>query len=510
MLKKLFIGIIIIIMSASLFTACGSNNGNNPSGENKNGAEESSDNASGNVETLYLFNAKGENAAGFEAMCNAFTKETGIPTKAFSVGSGEDSDEPLRAQMNSSNPPAIYTLQALRALPEWLESGRVLDLSTVDDEEFKSIVNGIPNNMRLSDDGVASYGIPYGVEGIGYIVDSQMLADLFGSEAGESVLQELQTCSYDDFKALCEAVDEYIAAPSALQVTLNGNVYTLQAEKNGLAKNLTGVFAFPGSEKWVYADHLLNMPMSTIAKMPADAKNATNDSINAAKSAFKAYAEALDFITSHAAGLKGHATRGQELINSANFGYDQTIQMYADGNALFIQQGNWAASNIAKISQEVENRSSFIPLKMPFTDDMIQDGRTAKEINSSIIVTTGNYYAINAKTSKTVQKEAVQFLTWMMKPENVQHYIVDSFNFIPYNAGKETKLKDALATSIQNYLASGKTINDTVVGTPKTWSGENVGTALLEKYLITPDWTEETYDDIASLCVEKWIELKEE
>ena len=31
--------------------------------------------------------------------------------------------------MNSENPPAIYTLAALRALPEWKESGRVLNLS---------------------------------------------------------------------------------------------------------------------------------------------------------------------------------------------------------------------------------------------------------------------------------------------------------------------------------------------------------------------------------------------
>ena len=71
---------------------------------------------------LVVFNAKGENASEFEEMCKAFSEETGIATKAFSVGSGEDSDEVLRAQMNSDTPPAVYTLQALRALPEWKES----------------------------------------------------------------------------------------------------------------------------------------------------------------------------------------------------------------------------------------------------------------------------------------------------------------------------------------------------------------------------------------------------
>ena len=58
--------------------------------------------------------------------------------------------------MNSENPPAIYTLAALRALPEW-----------------------------------------NGVEGIGYIVNKNMLSDLFGSDNGELVLTELSTCSWD-------------------------------------------------------------------------------------------------------------------------------------------------------------------------------------------------------------------------------------------------------------------------------------------------------------------------
>lgn len=109
---------------------------------------------------------------------------------------------------------------------------------------------------------------------------------------------------------------------------------------------------------------------------------------------------------------------------------------------------------------------------MPFTDEMIQDGRTAEQINSSIIVTTGNYYAINAKVSEEQQKQAVEFLKWMEKEENVQKWIIDSFKFIPYNVTPEMKLENPLSESIQKYLSAGQTFNDTVVGTPKTWSGE--------------------------------------
>ena len=230
--------------------------------------------------------------------------------------------------------------------------------------------------------------------------------------------------------------------------------------------------------------------------------------IDEAKPAFMAYAEAIEFYTDHAAGLNGHAGRGADLVNSANFGYDQTVQMYADGNALFLQQGNWAYSNIAKVDEAVAERSSFIPLKMPFTDSMMLNGRSAEQLNSSIIVTTGNYYAINAKVSEKQQEYAVEFLKWMMKPENVEKYIVGEFKFIPYNVTEDMELDNALSTSIQSYMEEGNVINDTVVGTPKTWSGEKVGTALLEKYLRQEEWDDSTIESIGELCVDSWKELK--
>ena len=46
--------------------------------------------------------------------------------------------------------------------------------------------------------------------------------------------------------------------------------------------------------------------------------------------------------------------------------------------------------------------------------------------------------------------------------------------------------------------------------TPKTWSGEKVGTALLEQYIGKEEWDDETLDQIADLCVNSWKELKSE
>ena len=497
MIKK-FKG-LIAMAAAAVLCVCISGCSNNQNG----GGEQT-----GKKETLYLFNSKGENAEQFKKMCDDFTAETGIPTSPFSVGSGQDAIEPLRTQMNSKNPPAVFSMQGLKELPEWKESGRALDLTTVEDAEFKAIVDSIPDAMKLSLDGKASYGIPFNVEGYGYMVDSQMLADLFGEDRVSDLLKDLKSCSYEEFTAFCTSVSEYIASPTAVSAKVNGNSYAFNVQKTGRAQNLTGVFAFAGSEKWTYGDHLINISINAVFPDARSAENATAAEVDELAQPFVAYAKGLEFVSSHVGGLKGAASRGNDLINQANFGYDQSVQMYADGNALFLQQGNWAYSNIEKVNAEVAKRSSFIPIKLPLTDDMIKTGKTAAQMNSSIPVYVPNYYAINAKASETAQQEAIQFLTWMQKPENIQKYIIDSFEAVPYNANDTMQITNPLSVSIINYMETNHTLAAPYHGAPNTWTSEVVGKELMEKYLVKEEWTQADYEAISSFAIEQWKQMK--
>ncbi len=488
--RKAWMGVCAALLSAVLLSGCTGT-------DEKDGQE-----------TLYLFNSKGENAEQFQQMCDDFTAETGIPTNAFSVGSGQDAIEPLRAQMNSKNPPAIFSMQGIKELHEWKESGRALDLTTVTDPDFKQIVDGIPADLRLTTDGQAIYGIPYNVEGYGFMVDSQMIADLFGADNAEAVIAALRDCSYEEFQAFCEAADAYIEAPSAASVALSGNTFQFLPQKTGRAQKLTGVFAFAGSEDWTYGDHLVNVALNAVFATAAEANAATDTQLDSLQGPLTAYAEALDFITQHVGGLKGATPRGSDLISAAGFGYDQSVQMYADGNDIFLQQGNWAAENIAKVDAEVANRSSFIPIKLPLTDDMIKTGKTAAEFNRCIPVYAPNYYAINAKASETAQQNAIRFLTWMQKPENVQKYIVGSFRAVPYNATPDTELTDSLSKSILQYMQEGRTLSAPYHGTPGTWSSDVLGRKLMEEYLTKADWTEADYAAIAEYGISTWKERK--
>lgn len=439
--------------------------------------------------TLRIFNAKGENAVEFEKMCADYENQTGVKVEAFSVGSGTSAIDLLRAQMSSKTAPAIYSIRGLTELPEWKESGSVLDFSAVSNPTFQKFANEIPLSMRLSSDGKESFGVPFNVEGYGYMVDSQMLKDLFGND-GNAVLDALRYCSYDEFVSFVKIIDAYIAKPSAQKISLGGKAYTLAASKTGRAEKLTGVFAFAGSEKWTYGDHSVNIFLNMVLESAGAAAKVSEAQISQLRDPLFAYMKNLDLVTSHVGGLKGKGQRGPDLINSANFGYDQSVQAYVDGNVLFLQQGNWIAVNIEAIDPAVATRSSFIPVKMPVTDAMVKTGMTAKQFNEAIPIYVPNYYVINAKVSKAEQDAAVDFLLWMNSKENVQKYIVGDFKAIPYNADSSFTITDSLSKSIISYLDKGAFISNPYMGMPKPWYRDDIAGNVMEKFLNKKDWAD--------------------
>ena len=121
------------VMAASCLAGC------NNSDENADTSSAGSKPSSSTDYDIYIYNSKGENAEQFKAMCEAYTEETGVKIKQFSIGSGQDHMETLRAEMASKNPPTIFSIQGIKELPEWQESGRALDLSQATDPDFKSL-----------------------------------------------------------------------------------------------------------------------------------------------------------------------------------------------------------------------------------------------------------------------------------------------------------------------------------------------------------------------------------
>ncbi|MDR3247209.1 MAG: ABC transporter substrate-binding protein [Treponema sp.] len=459
---------------------------------------------------LYIFNSKGENATQFADMAKAYQDATGVRVKVFSIGSGQDHSEPLNAEMNSRNKPVIFSVQGIKEMVEWQQGGFLLDLSTVTDPAFANLVGDIAPSLRLSTDGKTSYGIPYNVEGYGYIVDKQMLGDIFGPANVDKALAAIKTASYAEWEALVKALDAWIKAPAAAQVTLSGQSFSFAGAKTGLASNLNGVFAVMGSEKWTYGDHFVNVALNAFLSSPNEANSATDDTIRSGRAAFVDYAQALDLKTSYLAGKDGPAKRGQDFVSSSNFGYDQAVQIFADGKAVFFKQGNWAYGNIANVNRAQAERLSFLPVKIPYkSGDVVRGDVNAEQLNRSIPVFVPNYYTINALSSDAEKKYAYDFLVWMNTAAAGQKFVVEDFAFIPYNADPATtKLPNSLGNSIISYINSGDIMAAPYSGAPATWSGDVLGLRLMEQYMTKATWTPQDYSDIADYAVDQWIRLK--
>lgn len=452
---------------------------------------------------LYIYNGKPQIADQLEELCSIYEQETGVRIKTLTL----DEPDALRTEMNSSAPPAILTTYT-DTMIEWQEGGFLLDFKDAQTEAFRQLAETVPQDMRLSTDGSNSYGIPYSIEGYGLVVDTDMLADLFGAD-GNAVAKDLQLASYEEFEAMVKAVDAYVNQGQAAQITLNGTAYQLQAEKQGLAKNLLGVFAVAGSETWTYGDHLVNAAICSVFNNVVDANLVSREDVDKLDSPMQRYAQLLDLMTSYAVSKDGKISRGGDFVSSTINGYDQSVQNFASGKALFLQQGNWAYNDLVSANADLADSLTFVPLKFPYQEgDVTAEGKTVEQLNSSIPVFAPCYYSINTQVSKEEQKLAEEFLVWMNTSETGRDFIENKFSFIPYDAGEDAVASNSLNASILEYKAEGNVLSNPYTGAPPTWASKVMGNMMLEEYLCREgSWTQEDYQHIAQEAVKGWKNL---
>lgn len=459
---------------------------------------------------LYIFNSKGEISDAMEDLVADYEKETGVSVRLFNTQAGEDHMKALRSLMNEKVKPDIYTVQSVAELEEWESYDYVMNFSESESmtSEFQELADNIPEGLRLTTEEGTNYGVPYNIEGYGYMVDTQMLADIFGEGNTEKLLEDLRLCDYSDWESCVKALGEFIDSGNTSTVTIHGNSYTMQS-KTGLANKLTGVFAVAGSESWTYGDHMLNVAVCAGLQNVSQAQNATKEQVENLRQAFVAYAKALDLKTTYAAGEEGHLTRSADMISASKNSYDMAISKFANSKAIFFKNGNWTASSIEAIDPEVAARLTLIPVKLPIADSDIKvEGLTAEKMNQTIPVFASMYYAINNRNDDAHKEAAEDFLVWLNTSETGMKYQTEVFQFIPYNADPETTtVSNALGNSIIQYVNWGGTLSNPYNGAPSNWGGNTVGTYILKKYLSKEIWSQADYEAIADYAVDKWISM---
>lgn len=506
-MKKNLIKIFFIFSTLIFFTAC-SKNKDADKKEDIDNAEQYEE----TIDELYIFNSKGEMAEALLDVAKEYEKETKVKVKVYNTQAGENSVAALRSLMNQKVKPDIFSIRNASQMEEWLSYDYVLDLDSYDGltQEFKSLIGNIPDTLKLSVSGKGSYGIPYNIEGYGYITNVQMIKDIFGENNLDKVLEDIRICSYKDWENLIIALGKYVESGKISTVSINNNKYKFQPKTN-YTQNLTGIFSVAGANTWTYGNHMVNIAVCSTFKNAIQAQNATLQDVKKMKNALIAYAQALDLKTKYTAGDNDIIKRGSDMINSSINSYEKAIEKFANGKAIFFKNGNWTQELIENVNADMKDNMVFLPVKIPIKDsDISVEGLTSSQMNSTIPVFVPIYYAINAKNDDLHKKAAQDFLVWLNTSKTGQQYVIDKFKFIPYNSDDyDIKLDSSLANSIVEYVGRGNTLSNSFSGAPTNWSDNMVGKYILENYLIKEKWTKNDYEDIADYAINRWIDMAE-
>ncbi len=483
--------LLVLIIPLSFICSCSNNTSQN----------HTSPSSSSNGEyDITLYNFKPEMQSFYREICEYYTSETGVKIRFIESDPTKTNIENIRSLMDSFDRPNIFTIQGLSELQELNKDNIVLNLNNAPGEKFKDFTSEIPDDLRLATDNYSNYGIPYNIEGYGYLADKQMLCDLFGLEDCSTFCSDLKASTYNEFKELVLSADRYITSGAVSTIVLNGNKYTFAPTKTDLSQNLKSVFSVAGADEWTYTDHMINIALCSLFDSQYDASKASQ--IDKLRDPLIKYAKALDLKTTYA-----NIPRGNDFIADSN-NYQSAIANFANGKSLFIKQGNWAYNDISKNNSESAKRLTIFPVKLPFeSTDIGNKDMSVDKINSSIAIYVPMYYSINADSSELELKLSEDFLLWLNTSEYAKNKLIEDFNTIPSDINTYYHLDNNLNNEILSYKKSNNYISAPYLGAPYLWK-ENLGGKIKEEYLTKPDWSSDDYQSIADLAISEWNSLR--
>lgn len=257
----------------------------------------------------------------------------------------------------------------------------------------------------------ACYGVPFGSNVYGYLVDNRLLKALLG----ESFDQEnLKHCSWQEWRDFVEAVSNWIVEPTAQTVKLNGKTYKLPAAKTDETQALQGVFTFSGAN--AYTGPILVPVMATHYKTAELVHQMKQEDTVALKGALQRLVEVIEMETVKMAGPEGAMEQKDALTLSA----EQARQAFADGKALFYRT---SASEAVLMNEDLQQNLVLIPMKFNFVAEDLGDGYTVEEIINQPVTVAAGWFTVSALADAKAQKEAQAFLVWAYTNETAKELL---------------------------------------------------------------------------------------
>ena len=433
--------------------------------------EEVKKNESSNYDFL-IYNTEPSLEKCFEKLVDEYKNMSGIVPSVIT----KDVEMLYNFNNNDENVPDIFMIKNSEELKSQNQYGNILDFLNASEKTFQEVMKGIPEMLRLKINSLNNCGVPLSINGFGWVVNKNLLSSIFGEEAYKNVINDLITCSYDDFVNFVNDIK------SSNLTTLNGNSYSINRKS---LESMIEVFSITADFS---VPKLLNIVFAGAFESPSDLSYIENISNLTGK--FSDWMHMLDIVTSNTA-----FKRGKDFISLDKNSRSKAIKDFSDGKFLFLLSDDSDFDEIKKTNSEVASHLMFIPIKIP---NKVEEN---KDVNTNLTVYCPYYLSVNVKSPKS--KFAQDFLTWLVSSPSAKKYLLESSCAL-YNVKDPGTVENSLTSSALNYLQSDNILAPIFQGIKKSWINA-VSQQLAKQYLVTSSWNSSQFDSFDAYCIKKWL-----
>lgn len=398
---------------------------------------------------VYYLNFAPEVAEQWEALAEQYTEETGVDVQVVTAASGTY-ESTLKSEIDKEEAPTLFQVNGPVGLATWKDYCYDLTNSEV-------YANLSSDDFALFKEDGSVAGIAYKIETYGIIYNKTLLNSYFETE-GAVVTSVDEINNFDTFKAVVEDI---------------------QAKKDELG--IEGAFTSAGmdsSSDWRFKTHLANLPIYYEYK--ADGIGSTDAIKGTYLDNYKAIWDLYI----------NNATCEPSMLSSKT-GEDATAE-FALGEAVFYQNGTWAAADILAEEELTADELGMLPIYI---------GVEGEE-NQGLCTGSENYWCVNAQASEEDIQATLDFLAWCVTSDEGRTAISKDMGFdTPFASfGEEYAADNVLVNIASDYVADGKTSVTWCFTTMPSENWKNgVGSALLEYAQGTGEW-----DGVVTAFVDGW------
>jgi raffinose/stachyose/melibiose transport system substrate-binding protein len=405
-------------------------------------------------------NFKPEVSDVWEEIAAEYTQETGINVKVKTAASNQY-EQTLKSEIAKTDAPTLFQINGPVGYQAWKDY--CMDLSGSD------IYNMLLDKNLAIKDGNGVYGIPYIEEGYGIIYNQKIMNKYFALTGAKA-------------KSMAE-INNF--------ATLKTVVEDMTARKSDLG--IDGVFAstsFAPGEDWRWQTHLMNLPIYYEYKDAnvTDEKEISFKYSNNYKNIFDLYLN--------------NSCKEASMVGSKTV--SDSMAEFALGKVAMVQNGNWAWSQISKVSGNVVDSSDikFMPIYTGVSGEKSQ----------GLCIGTENYFSVNSQASKEDQQASLDFVKWVFSSEKGKDLVTNKLGFItPFNTFSYNETpSDPLAKEVIRYMGDSSlhTVTWQFQSFPSQTFKDNLGAALLQYASGKQDWNTLVKNTIADWKTEKQATAK--